>query len=184
MIDIPALPQLGEGAGLSAGDFRFDVGDGSAAGWTQAPGPSSVTIRRGAGVGGSDRITLIWPDGVIRNTWLRVSVLPNGRTGLDSREIFYFGNLVGDTGGTPAGRAAVVNALDLANTRRHLFTSNPTLIARYDHNRDGRVSALDLAIVRNNLFSGLAPLNSAAPAVAPPPVTSVGGKLLEDSVLA
>ena len=42
----------------------------------------------GAGVNGSDRITILWPDGTIRNTWLEVSVLPTFAMGLDRADVF------------------------------------------------------------------------------------------------
>ena len=44
--------------------------------------PSSVSLRAGAGIDGSTRITLIWPDGAIKNTWLQVTVKSNTHTGL------------------------------------------------------------------------------------------------------
>lgn len=30
--------------------------------WATAPAPVSITVRPGAGVGGSDRVTIIWPN--------------------------------------------------------------------------------------------------------------------------
>jgi hypothetical protein len=47
---------------------------------------------------GTDRVTLICPDGAVKNTWLQVTVLANQRTGLSTPESFYFGSLVGETG--------------------------------------------------------------------------------------
>jgi len=64
MLDMPGLPA---GAGPGASDFDFKIGNNNLpGGWGAAPAPSSVTTRRGAGVNGSDRITLIWTDGVIK----------------------------------------------------------------------------------------------------------------------
>ena len=37
-----------------------------------------MTVRRGAGVGGSDRVTLTWADGAIVDTWLRVAARAGG----------------------------------------------------------------------------------------------------------
>ena len=49
--------------------------------WIDAPLPSQVAFRPGAGVLGSDRLTLIWPDGAIVDTWLRVIVKGNDLLG-------------------------------------------------------------------------------------------------------
>ena len=47
-------------------DFTFKVGNNnSPATWAAAPNPTTVTVRAGAGVSGSDRVELIWPDGAI-----------------------------------------------------------------------------------------------------------------------
>jgi hypothetical protein len=47
-----------------------------------------------------------------------------------------------------------VDALDLAAVKRELNT-NATLMSRADFNRDGRVNALDLGIVKSNLNRAL-----------------------------
>lgn len=77
----------------SAGDFLFRIGnDNNPAAWAVAPAVSSVSLRSGAGVGFTDRVTLIWADNAIQNTWLQVTVLPTATTGLLSADVFYFGN--------------------------------------------------------------------------------------------
>jgi hypothetical protein len=166
MVDVAGL---GGGVTLSADDFVFRVaGDlgAAAAGWADGPAPSLVNIRRGAGVGGSDRVTLCWPDGAIKNTWLQVTVKANADTGLAADDVFYFGNLVGETG--DSATAARVNALDLAAVKRALGPVGMPVGNLMDFNRDGRVNALDLAAVKQNLGRtlGLAAA-PAAPAVAP-----------------
>jgi hypothetical protein len=152
MIDLAVLPA---GATPTGADFELHVGNGTA--WAAVPALSSFSVRRGAGVGGSDRITLTFPDGAIRNTWLRVTVGANARTGLAQPDAFYFGNLVGDTGpgGTP-----VVNAIDLARVRGAVGTAKAALKRQYDLNRDGAVNAVDVLIVRANQRRSL-PLFSA-----------------------
>jgi 8-oxo-dGTP pyrophosphatase MutT (NUDIX family) len=49
------------------------------------------------GVGGSDRVTLVRADGAITNQWLEVTVKPTQRTGLTTADVFYFGNLIGES---------------------------------------------------------------------------------------
>ena len=63
--------------------------DGSA--WSTAPIPSSISVQVGAGVGGADRITVIWPSGAIQRKWLRLRVLPTANTGLAVSDLSYFG---------------------------------------------------------------------------------------------
>jgi N-acetylneuraminic acid mutarotase len=145
MVDIAGLPA---DAALDAGDFIFRVGvNSSGLGFATAPPPSAVAVRRGAGVGGSDRVTLTWPDRAVRNSWLEVTVLANRDTGLESPDVFFFGNLVGETGNLPLDNA--VAAPDYFSTRARLGTTS-TIVGRYDFDRNGRVGASDLAAVRFN----------------------------------
>jgi hypothetical protein len=159
--------------GLRVTDSRGGLGSGESS-WADAPAPASVTLRRGEGDGGSDRITLTWPDGALKNAWLEVSIRPDGRVGPTDNGRFYFGNLVGETGDPAAAGAPLrVSALDLAAVKRTLDTFSP-ITGPYDFNRDGRVDALDLGIVKANLNRSLAV--SAVPVVvgpaAPPPAPS------------
>src|SRR4029079_15507042 len=95
IIDLVGAPETAWGIF----SFPVEVGDGTT--WSPAPWPVSVTSRRGAGVLGSERLTLRFADGAIKNTWLRVTVPALPYTGLSSPDVFYFGNLVGD-GADPA----------------------------------------------------------------------------------
>ena len=141
MVDVSGLL-----ADLTAADFALHVGnDADPGSWTNAPAPLSVTRRNGAGINGSDRITLTWADGAIKNTWLRVTVLANGRTGLPSADVFYFGNLVGETGDSTT--SAIVTAADVLAVRSAARATAPlTHVA--DFNRDGRINVTDQAIAR------------------------------------
>jgi ELWxxDGT repeat protein len=159
MIDIAGLP---EGGALSADDFDYGT----------ARPPREVAVRRGAGVDGSDRVTLIWSDFntaaftanmATANGWLSLAVKANARTGLAAPDLFSFGNLIGDTGDSPTTYR--VNALDLAAVKRALNTPT-TVAAPTDFNRDGRTNALDLAIVKRSLNHNLSAAPAAHPAVA------------------
>jgi hypothetical protein len=163
MVDVARLPP----GALSARDFAFNV----------AAAPSDISVRRGAGVEGSDRVTLLWPDSAIVNQWLRVTVLPTPATGLAGPDVFSFGNLIGDTGDAAAGRA-VVTVLDLLRTRAH-FSASASSDNPFDFNRDGRVNGLDLAVTRANqsrTLPILAPTAASSPHRLDPP-----SWLLEDS---
>ncbi len=117
----------------------------------------------------------------MRNTWLRVTVKASANTGLSAPDVFYFGNLVGETGDSAVGGRLTVNAIDLLRTRRAM-SSGAAADGRYDFNRDGRVTAQDYAIVRAAHRRTLALLT--APAAAPPapvpPLATVRPELSSD----
>ena len=110
-------------------------------------------MRQGAGVGGSDRVTITWDDNVIQNQWLQVTVKADANTGLAAADVFYFGNAIGESGDNPAN--AVVDFQDELASRTHKSgipiapITNP-----YDYNRDGRVNATDDIIARHNRTDG------------------------------
>jgi hypothetical protein len=160
MIDVSGLPASFDPA--VAFTFRAGAG-GDPAAWPAAPAPLSITRRTGAGQNGSDRVTLLWSDGAIKNKWLQVTLLADANTALSAADVFYLGNLVGETGNVPG--AARVDALDFALTRSHLRNvAAPD--SPYDFNRDGRVDALDLNAVRGNLFKSLQSPAPVAPAAS------------------
>jgi ELWxxDGT repeat protein len=153
MIDVRSLPA---GDDLSGDDFTIRSGSSLSPADLQA-GPSDVrvSVRRGAGEGGSDRVTLTWPDynpagasplaQAVANGWLEVTVKADEDTGLARPDVFYFGNLIGDVVGD-----FVVNALDIAAVKFAL-NKPATIDSERDVNRDGRVNALDVAAVKQNL---------------------------------
>ncbi|HZN66133.1 MAG TPA: hypothetical protein VFB66_12635, partial [Tepidisphaeraceae bacterium] len=162
MVDLQGMTP---GTQVSASDFEFRSGaGGDPSTWGLVPYPPQVSVRRGAGVGGSDGVTLTWTPG-LTHTWLEVTVLPTLRTGLEQSDRFYFGSLVGDTG---AGSAPLtVSPADFAATRAAVGTTDATVTNRFDHSRDGVVSPADVAIVRFNMARALERINPAAPPTLP-----------------
>jgi hypothetical protein len=163
------LPAGGSTEQLTAADFAFRVGQTSdTASWLAAADPSSIAIEQGAGPAESDRVIISWPNGAIADTWLEVTVLANGRTGLAAPDTFYFGNLRGDV--TTDGQ---VNGSDFAAVRSQPATFlNPAAVtAAHDTNRDGRVNAIDLLLVREHAT----PLDGGLPMITP---TNTGGAQL------
>ena len=151
MIDVEELPP---GATLSADDFEFRVGNnGQPASWRAAPAPRSVSVRSTPGAPNTSRVTLNWRDRSIRNTWLAVTVRANADTGLTAADVFYVGNLIGDTGNDP-GRVATVSAEEVAaageNLSRDAAPDNP-----FDVDRNGRVTRADARAARRNLNAAL-----------------------------
>lgn len=152
----------------TAADFAFLNTGRSATGAALVPAPSSVTVRPGAGTGGSDRVTIIWPNGAIPNTiWLKVTVLPTAQTGLAVADVFYFGNAVGESLSTSGGMA-LVNATDELDARNdpHTIFNPATIVNKHDYNRDRLVNATDELISRNHpttIFNALVLVGSAPP---------------------
>ncbi len=155
MIDIDGLAAPGS---LSASDFVFKVGNNNTPGsWSTAPAPNGVSVRTGAGVAGSDRVTITWNDGDIAKEWLEVQVLANATTGLTDigggiGDVFFFGSAVGDGGVGNTPTAAPVNATDEIGARNnsHTFGDPATIDDAFDYNRDRFVNATDQIISRSN----------------------------------
>jgi hypothetical protein len=101
---------------------------------------------------------ITWADGAIRNTWLEVTTVLTDCAGVKTRDVFYYGNLVGDTDTTSTRLA--VTAQDFVRTRQAVGTREASSDLPYDHNRDGRVNVIDVALVRRNLGSHLANLSA------------------------
>src|SRR4051812_19629714 len=146
MVDVRGLP--GGSAGSTApavNDFTFRTGaGGDPSAWAAAPTPRTYAIRRGAGVGGADRITFVWDDfgaagthAAVANAWLQATVKANDRTGLAAPDVFYFGNLIGETG--DAGSPLRVSPTDLAAVRAAPGDAS-AVSTTADLNRDGRVN--------------------------------------------
>jgi len=158
MVDLAGLP---DGVTPGAGDFAFHTGnDSDPAGWTELNVEPTVTLRRGAGVGGSDRVTIIWPPGAIRNEWLQVTIPPTARFPLPTADVFYLGNAVAESGNAPE-RAQVTTAdlLLARNNPRDVLTSPAGVTFAYDYDRDGAVNATDVLLARNNQTNFLSALN-------------------------
>ncbi len=134
----------------NASDFQFRVGnDSSPGGWSAAPTPTSITRRPGAGLDGSDRVTIIWADIAIANKWLEVTAKTS--LGIPSDDIFYIGNAIGETGNS--GASAMVTPTDEVGVRNNPATLavNPADVTNpYDFNRDRKVGPTDSVICRNN----------------------------------
>jgi hypothetical protein len=164
MVDIAGLPT----DHLTAADFEFRVGNSNTPGaWTTAVAPTSISVRLGAGVSGSARVEIIWPDGAIQKEWLQVTVKATPNTGLTTADVFYFGNAVGESGNTASD--AIVDAVDAQGAQNNPL--NPAPIASiYDFNRDGLVSAADATLATSNATTAATALKLiATPAVVATP---------------
>lgn len=149
MIDVE---NLGNADALTINDFEFFVGNTQTfATWAVAPTPNSISIRKGAGVGGSDRITLAWTNNVIQKQWLMVRLLASDITGLAEPDVHFWGNAIGESG-TIVGNTTVnaTDELDARNNPRPSFVNAALIDNPFDYDRDQRVNATDQLIARNN----------------------------------
>jgi hypothetical protein len=113
---------------------------------------------------------LVWADGAVRNTWLRVTIKASTNTGLSTPDVFYVGSLVGEVG--DSGSPWRVSATDLAELRHVLARPLAAGVSSaYDLNRDGRIDARDVAALRSNLFHTLRPITIPAVTAASAVVT-------------
>ena len=164
MIDV-----LGLSAVPSSADFEFKIGTSTdPTTWATAPAPTSISIRSGVGPQGATRITLIWPDNWIQNTWLQVRIKATSDTGLLTDDVFYVGNLIGESGSNP--NAARIDASDVGATNNQPYTvSNlAPITARPDYDRDGLINATDAMIAQHTYGKSL-PLLTVPSAPAPLP---------------
>ncbi|MHB1035663.1 MAG: lamin tail domain-containing protein [Pirellulales bacterium] len=150
--------------------FQFRVPDAQAPnGWTDAPAPADVAVRVGAGAAGSDRITLVWADGAVKNTWLEVTVKASETTGRYVPDVFYWGNLAGDATGD-----AKVDIFDVAVLQVNYGQTSGMTPSEGDFDLDGDVDIFDVAVLQVNYGGALAALvePGAAPvaAMAPAPL--------------
>ena len=129
---------------IDATDFIFRVGRSEPlSDWQPAPVPREVVVRPGEGVDESDRIHITWREREVANTWLQVVVRGNDDTGLGHDDVFFFGNLIGESGDAP--NLAELSEIDSAGPRDHPrpFVTNPPITNPHDYNRDQRVNIID-----------------------------------------
>jgi hypothetical protein len=126
----------------------------AAGGFVALPGTvvPTVAIAAGAGAGGSARVTITFADNAVQNTWLQVTVVSNGNTGLAANDVFYFGNVIGELDfGNTATRLRVNGqdaALILGN--QSPGANSAPVTNKFDLDRNGRVNGQDYAILLAN----------------------------------
>ena len=94
--------------------------------------------------------------------WLQVTVMADANTGLIANDVFYFGNLVGESGKPPVSGYFVITSADEAAARNdpHNFLNPAPINNLHDYNRDKRVDATDQLIARNSLGAQLIDLSA------------------------
>ncbi len=181
MIDIQGLPTDPVPA-----DFAFAIGnDSEPANWLELAVEPVIAVRPGAGTNRSDRVTLIWPDDTIANTWLEVKVLSDGPGAIVvTTDTFYFGSAVGEVG---AGDTRV-NSTDAGSVSANFTpifppqTESPS--EAHDVNKDGKVNSTDYGFVSSN-FTPIFPPGQELVLISPPgpgsPVSFLAVSFVEPS---
>ncbi len=145
MVDIAGLQ---DPEALNANDFEFHVGnDNDPGSWEPVTATPTVRVRPDEGFANSDRVTIIWPDNTItiQNEWLQVTALVTDNTGLETADVFYFGNAIGESGNSPTD--AKVNAFDMlaARDNQRTFIDPAPIDFPFDFDRNARVDAAELS---------------------------------------
>ncbi|MEM8872653.1 MAG: SdrD B-like domain-containing protein [Planctomycetota bacterium] len=168
---------------LGVNDFTFRFGNTQdPSQWDLAPAPE-IEFAGGRATDGSGRYTMVWPNNTLEDGWLQVTI--NEGAGFDEPEEFYFGTNPGDTDGRVLNGRFPVDTADFIAVRdsQTLFGGQPITTAA-DHNKSGKVDAVDLIITRDNqVLLPFAVVQLQAPAagrffVAPPaptPGVTLGG---------
>jgi hypothetical protein len=164
----------GSHGSIESTDFIFRVGNNNtpAASWSAAPNPSSISVRAGAGVGGSDRIEIIWNNNAIQKQWLQVVMKTDAGTGTGLSQlagytagygdVFYFGHALANSGQGDSATLSTTDGTDELEARNHaqsVLAFNAINVR--DYNRDGAVDSTDALLARNNQTTGLAGANPA-----------------------
>jgi hypothetical protein len=143
----------GNHAVIRSEDFIFKVGNNNAPStWDTLTVVPTISVRLGAGVGGSDRVEITWPAGSIRDSWLEVQVLSTARTGLTAADVHFWGNKVGDIGTSTPDTTFLTSSIDKTALLGSI-ANGVTVTNTRDFNRDGNVTAIDATIVLGSLGS-------------------------------
>jgi hypothetical protein len=154
---------------LTAADFVFqmspqgvfDEGANPPSSWVTAPSPSNITVTSGS----PNRILLQWPNNVIQNRWLRVTMLANSSTGLQQNEVFYLGHLLGETTGESGG-AYTVSFSDITPIRSAVGNTVDAS-SHVDIDKNGTVAFGDISAMRPSVGQSLKNITI--------PAASIGG---------
>ena len=160
MVDLQS--GLGNHAAINttSGDITFKVSPAAyvagsynnVAAWSTAPPPAAISVRLGAGTGGSDRVEIVWNSGAIKNEWLEINLPHRRQHGPFLGQRLYFGSAIGDSGLGNTASVAVVNATDVSEVRGSLSPATQVTPAWNvtDFDRNGIVNASDSSVVVSN----------------------------------
>ena len=135
---------------INASDFVFKVGENNSPNtWTTLTATPTISVRTGGGISGSDRVDITWADNAIQDQYLEVQVLATAHTGLNATfgtisgnavgDIFFFGNLRGETASTTPASFARIFATDGAAIQANGTSLNVGINSFLDVDRSNAV---------------------------------------------
>ncbi len=159
MVDLQS--GLGTHSAITAGDISFKVSPttfvtttyNQLSTWSAGPTPAAVSVRIGAGQGGSDRLEITFGTGVVKNEWLEVNVHSGGHTGLSANDVFYFGSIIGDSGAADTVLLAKTDANDYNVPFNNIIGLTTPVWNLADYTKDGKVDGSDATTAIGNIFT-------------------------------
>ncbi|MBX3423358.1 MAG: DUF4465 domain-containing protein [Pirellulaceae bacterium] len=158
VFDFDRLP---DPSGLTVSDFMFKMSPQGAfdlalnppESWPSVPVFPTVSVSE---ITSFDRALLQWPNQIIENRWLQVTVLANSNTGLAQDAVYYIGHLRGETTG-PASGVYTVSFADISFIRESIgltvFANGAT-----DIDKNGVLAFADISAMRAHISSQLSNL--------------------------
>jgi hypothetical protein len=161
MVDLQSGIGTHSAINLTSGDITFQISPASfvtttynqLSTWSAAPTPAAVSVRLGAGVGGSDRLEITWATGAIKEEWLEVDVHSGGNTGLSANDVFYFGSVIGDSGAANTALLAKTDGNDYNVPFSNIVGLTTPVWNLADYTKDGKVDGSDATTAISNVFT-------------------------------
>jgi hypothetical protein len=121
--------------------------------WTAFTSQTAISVRMGAGTGGSDRLEVTFATNTIKNTWLQVTVHANANTGLSKDDVFYVGSAAGDSGLGDTSTLAKVDINDANAPLANILGLTTQVFQILDYNKDGKVDPNDANAAAAGIFT-------------------------------
>ena len=161
MVDLASGIGTHSNINLTSGDITFKISPvtfvtttfNQLSTWTAAPGAANISVRLGAGAGGSDRLEITWANLAITNTWLEVNVKANANTGLTADDVFYFASVIGNSGVGDTTALSRDDANDFTATGNNIIGVTTPVWNVMDYTKDFKVDANDGTVNTNNVFT-------------------------------
>ncbi len=142
------------GSSITASDFlktvEFATWNGIAVeGFVPLTAIPTLELLHGQGANYSTRLKIVFADGAIKNTWLKVTVKADEVAQLKTADIFYFGHVLAAVNVGDTLTRIRVNASDVSRLREN-FAQGVAVTNEFDLNRDGNVDDTDVTFCRAN----------------------------------